>query len=139
MNGRTINFPTNDNIINSQHNEITQIQKVFNNNKNNNRYDSEFLKNLIKFFLFKQELTKPIKLQINKLYKSFLVINKVIEKLKDIYNLNGIISILYNCNLLTGINFQNCEQNFPQISSFLNQNYPNYINEIKNHETTGMI
>ena len=127
LNGRTINFPTNDNIINSQHNEITQIPKVFNNNENNNRYDSEFLKHLIKFFFFKQELTKPINLQINKLYKSFLVNNKVIEKLKDIYNLNGIISILYNCNLLTGINFQNCEQSFPQISSFLNQNYPNYI------------
>ena len=49
-NGETISFPTDNNIINSHNNEIIPIQKDFNNNDNNNMYNSELIKHLINFF-----------------------------------------------------------------------------------------
>ena len=78
MDGTKINFQTNNNIINFKNNEITNIQKSFNNNENNDILNSEILKHLIRHFFFKKELKKPAILSSNNLYQAFLIENNLI-------------------------------------------------------------
>ena len=61
------------------------------------------------------------------------------NKLNELYKLKDIITYLNNYQILAGINYQNCDNNFPKISKFLNENQINYINIIKKNEEDGLI
>ena len=66
--------------------------------------------------------------------QAYIVNKEIINKLKHIYNTNGVISYLNNNQQLNEINYQNFNDKYPKISEYLNQNKTNYINQIKKNE-----
>ena len=83
----------------------------------------------------------PLKINFNKVnrinFNQAYILQKVLlNKLKQIYSINEAISYLNNNQQLNDINYNNFEENYPNISIFLNQNQLNYINNIKQIENT---
>ena len=106
----------------------------------NNSYNSEILKNLIRFPFFKKELKLPKNKPTKDLNVAYLVKKEVIEKLKKLYGLKNLIDILSKNNVLSDdIDYQNCDMNYPKISEYLNRAYSKYINTIKRYESQGII
>ena len=106
----------------------------------NNSYNSELLKNLIRFPFFKKELILPKKNSTKDLNFAYLVKKEVIEKLKKIYDLKQLIYILGKNNVINDdIDYQNCDTYYSKISEYLNRDYSKYINTIKRYESQGII
>ena len=128
-----LNFNKNGNsIINKNKNEINsffvnEISDIRDLNDNKKEYFSEI----------KARTQIPLKLKnYSKIsFTQAYIINKeIINKLKQNYNLNGVISYLNNNQQLNEINYQNFNENYSKISEFLNENQTNYINSIKQNE-----
>ena len=127
-------FQTNNNIINANNNSNN-----LNNNQNHYVYNSEFLKHLLKFPFFKNDLITQKNFSQNILIKAFLLKKAIIDKLKIIFNLKGIFTFLNNNGLFTNINYENFDINYSGISKILDNNQAQYINSIKKYDTPGNI
>ena len=134
---KSFSFIANNNVIKKANNNGLQNQININNIEQKNSYNSEYLKHLIRYSFFKSELKSPISLTKQNMYKAYLVKNEILNELKKIYNLKGLINILKNNNILNGINYKTCDSNYSGISKFLNEKTIRYINEIKQIEQTG--
>ena len=140
-NGNPLSFKTNNNIIELKpiipaENQTTQVQ----NQNNIVKYDSELLKNLIRFPFFKKELKLPKTIPTKVLNLAYLVKKEAIEKLKKYYDLKELIEILSKNNVLNdNIDYQNSDANYPKISEYLNRGQAKYINTIKRYESQGTI
>ena len=99
-----------------------------NNNQEKSIYNSEFLKHLLRFAYLKGEIFSKSNRFKNNLNQAYIINSALMNKLKELYNLKDIITYLNNYQILAGINYQNCDNNFPKISKFLNENQINYIN-----------
>ena len=137
--GNTLIFNTNNNIINFHNLNIVPIPTNLNNIQRNDIYKSQFLKHLIRFPLFKKELTPPYVSNNKQLNQVYLIKKEIINKLKELYGLKKLYDILGDNRLLDGINYRNCDDYYDKISQFLNVNRNNYINETKKKETSGAI
>ena len=128
--------------ITSQNIPIISFQT--NNNKikniiNNNDYNSEFLKYLIKYVFFKKEFNIPTKLFKKNLTEAYIINSKAINKLKKAYDLNNLLLILDKNQILKGITLLNCDENYSKILRYINKYQINYINSIKKIEVEGTI
>jgi len=138
--GKSFPFPANNNVIKkANNNNGLQDQININNIEQKNSYNSEYLKHLIRYTFFKSELKSPISLTKQKIYKAYLVKNEILNELKKIYNLKGLVDTLKNNNILNGINYKICDSYYSKISKFLNEKTIQYISEIKQIEQTGKI
>ena len=138
-NGKSLSFKTNNNIINQgqyipAESKTPQIQ----NQNIQEKYDSELLKNLIRFPFFKKELKLPKNKLIKVLNIAYLVKKEVIENLIELYELKETINILDNNNLLNGVEYDNYDIKYPNIIGFLNKKKIDYINKIKGYESQGI-
>ncbi len=104
-----------------------------------NECNSNMLRNLIKFELYKMKLNELRKSRQNEDFSAYLINKEVINKLKQKYKLKEIISFLFESKQLEGITYENANQSFPKISKFLYENKPEYINSLKDLEMSGGI
>ena len=70
-------------------------------------------------------------IQIINFNEAYIIKNEIINKLSQIYNRNEVLAYLNSNHQLNGINYNNFDQNFNEISKYLNENQINYINSIK--------
>ena len=103
-------------------------------NQNYFPYNSQFLKHLIRFPYFKNELISNN--NSSQIYIGYLIKNEILEKFKEKYVLKKLLDILKENKLLDGINYQNCDSNYPNIIKFLNEKNNTYLNDIKKIENT---
>ena len=122
-NGKELKFKTNSNII-------------FNHNFR--RYYSENLKHLIRIIYLKRELIQP-NLKFKSMKSAYLINKQIIDKFRQIYNIDELFGILENKNLLNGITYKNCDNNYRKIYDLLNEEYYNFIEEISKKEKIGTI
>ena len=102
----------------------------------NQLYNSHYLRHLIRFPFFKNELiSKNNPYQIKEAY---LIKSNIIMKFKEKYALKEIFNILQENKILDGINYYNCDSNYPKIIQFLNDNKTRYFIEMKKIETSGL-
>ena len=83
---------------------------------------------------------EPLEININNFTKiifnsAYIVKKGIINKLNEIYSTNEVIKYLNNNQQLNGINYNNLNNNYVNISNYLNQNQKNYISEIKQIES----
>jgi len=114
------------------------IQINPNNIPTNNSYQSEFLKHLIRFPFFKRELKASNYSSQKNLNKAHIINKEIIKNLKQNYDLKKVINESLN-HLSNNVNYGNADQYYPLISKFLNEKNIEYINQIKQLETTGTI
>ena len=136
---KTININTiNESIINPNESQMTfkgifnssfgnsnetQTQITtnnFNTSLNNNNFHEKLLKYLIKFLYFKKEFKSQENQYQQKLVKAYLINKKIINKLKNIYNLDDIIPSLDD-KILKGITYRNFEENYYKIKDYLSE------------------
>ena len=117
---------------NSNQNLINQ-----NNNINGNIYHSPVLNHLIRTLYFKNEFIEKETFPTS-IVQAFLIKKEIFSKLKKIYNLEGIIIYFNRFQLLNGLSYNNFEQNYTRLSTFLNQNEKKYINDIQKYEMSAM-
>ena len=120
-------FTANNNVILNENSHMENI------------YNSELLKNLIKFGFLKKELHSPNCFLQNQIYQVNIVKRVIIDKLVQIYKLKNILSILDYDKILSGMTYQNFEENYYKISNYLNKHQKSYIQSVKNLETQGKI
>ena len=133
-------FHTNNNIIQIGHDFINEKAKInINNNINNEIYDSEILKNLLRHYYFKEELKSSDNSNIIKKKEAYIVKFDILNKLQREYNIMEIYNFLHNNGLLDGISYDNFNNNYPKICKYLNQNMNKKIKQIKTIETSGSI
>ena len=108
----------------------TQVNTNNLSNNQDNNYHSSLFKHLIRFVYFKREFNLLNNSFQNKLHEGYLINAKIINKLKQKYNINDIIPNLDN-NILEGITYKNVDNNFYKISEFLEDcgNSTSYIFE----------
>ena len=100
---------------------------------NNQPYNSQLLKHLIRFPYFKNELvSKNNPSQIN---QGYIIKKDIIKTLKEKYALKEIYNILQDNKILDGINYHNCDSNYQNIIQFLNDNNDGLLNGIKRIES----
>ena len=128
-----ISFQTNNNVIINKGNNISlnNVQMNHINAQEKNIYDSEFLKHILRNIYLKKELFSQNNIFQNKINQAYIINSSLINKLKQIYNLKDIIAYLDNNQLLSGLTYNNFDDNYPRISKFLNEKQTNYINIIK--------
>ena len=104
--------------------------------KNNNisQYESQLLKHLIRFPFFKNELKTAN--NSSQIYKGYLVKSEIIKIFKEKYDLKKIFNTLVDNKLFDGINYNNCDFNYPKIIYFLNENNNTYLKGIKEIESS---
>ena len=100
-------------------------------NKNVKIYDSEYLKHLIRNIYFINEIQSTNYIFKNKFTRGFIINKKIISMLNEKFKLKEIKAIIDKNFSLEKISYQNFDEQFHKISQFLNQNLPNYINNIK--------
>ena len=139
MNNKSKNKKVNNN--NKEKNTNKESLMTVTPSKNNQeKYDSELLKHLIRFPFFKKELKLPKTIPTKDLNVGYLVKKEAIEKLKKYYDLKELIEILSKNNVLNdNIDYQNCDANYPKISEYLNRDQAKYINTIERYESQGII
>ena len=81
----------------------------------------------------------PLKIKVNNIniinfHQAYIVPKGVLNKLNEIYSINEAISYLNDNQQLNSINYNNFDENYQNISIFLNKNQLNYINNIKQNE-----
>ena len=81
----------------------------------------------------------PLKIKVNNIniinfHQAYIVPKGVLNKLNQIYSINEAISYLNDNQQLNSINYNNFDENYQNISIFLNKNQLNYINNIKQNE-----
>ena len=119
---------------------IIPTQSIPNTKKNNissndnSPYNSQLLKHLIRYPLFKLGLISNK--NSSKIYKGYIIKNDIIKTIKEKYALKKLYDYLDKNNILKGINYQNCDSNFPNIIKFLNEKNNAYLNAIKKIEKT---
>ena len=133
-NSNIIIINKNNEVRNYYNKGISQI-----NIKKNNIYESQYLKHLIRFPFFKKELISNNNFVDNNINIGYLLKSDIITKLKQFYSLKQIFDIFVEKNLFKGINYYNCDNNYSNISKYLNENQINYINIIKSNEINGKI
>ena len=125
-------FPTQNNIIQFGHN-------IINSNDNNNTYNSEILKHLLRFYYFKEEFKTDNDLKKIKKNEAYIIKSDVLNKLQRKYNIKEIYKFLYDYGQLNGITYHNFNLNYPTIWKYLNQTQNIYVQQIKALETSGLI
>ena len=138
-----LSFQTNSNVIfNSATNYSgnNSIPKQISPNiiPTNTLYQSEFLMHLIRLPFFKKELKASSYSAQNNLNKAYIINKEIINNLKQNYELKKVINQFLN-HILNNVNYRNAVQYYPQISKILNEKNFEYINNIKQLETTGAI
>ena len=100
---------------------------------NNQTYNSQLLKHLIRFPYFKNELvSKNNPSQIN---QGYIIKKDIIKTLKEKYALKEIYNILQDNKILDGINYHNCDSNYQKVIQFLYKNINLFLNGIKRIES----
>ena len=112
----------------------TNNNKIKNIITNNNEYNSEFLKHLIKYAFLKKELNLPTKLFQKNFSEGYIINSKAINKLKKAYDLDYLILNLDKNQILNGITLLNYDENYSKILSYINFFQINFINSIKKIE-----
>ena len=138
-----LSFQTNSNIIFNKpvnNSNITSIPAQTNPNiiQTNNIYQSEFLKHLIRLPIFNKEIKASSYSQQKILKKAYIINNEIITILKQKYDLKKVVNKDLN-NFLININYSNIDQYYPEICKILHEKNIEYINSIKQLETTGAI
>ena len=101
---------------------------------NNQPYNSQLLKHLIRFPFFKNELvSKNNPSQIN---QGYIIKKDIIKTLKEKHALKELYNILQENTILQGINYHNCDSNYQNIIQFLYKNNNGYLNGIKRIESS---
>ena len=138
-------FLTNNNIVskvklnNNNNSQNSQKSPDLNNNKGIGIKTYDLLYYLIKFPLFKTELTKFINQNTNNPFKVYLIKREIKEKMKQLVFLNELFDILEKHNLLNGINYHNFDLGYPNIYNYLKVNQIQYMNNISRYEAPGSI
>jgi len=140
--GTFLNYPIKEFIIRYQNNiqDINALESSNNSNlshKDNNKYESKILKNLIKTLYLKKELS--LQTGSPKIYNGFIVKNEIINKLKEYYSLKDIIHFLDRNRILDGVNYQNFHSKYPIIENYLNIYQAKYMSLIKQNEKDNKI
>ena len=102
-----------------------------------NKYNSEVLKNLIKFLCFKRDILS--KNNSSNIFEGYIVKSEIINILKQWYNIKEIINFLNYYNKLNEINYQNFDLYYPEINDYLNIHQSNYMKSIKQIEVQNKI
>ena len=115
-------------INNNRKNKLTIL------NNNQQYYNSECLKHLIRFPLFKINL----KFSNNSLNEAYLLNRKIKVALIEFYRLKEIFNILERNKIINdNIKYQDCDKYYPKISKYLKENQISYITDMKQFETGG--
>ena len=139
-NGQTLPFKANGNILYNLYITTSTNQTGKPSiTQTNQRYRSDILQHLIRFYFFKKELIS----QTNNSQNGFCLVNvinsQIIKKFKDIYHLKEIYEFIDNNIRLKGITYQNCDNNYSLIleeiykTAFLNND------QIRQYENKGGI
>ena len=99
------------------------VPKVFKEGKHKPKpmftnFHVSLFKHLVRFHYLKKELNSNNNSFKNKMKDAYLLNAKVLNKLKQFYNINDIISNLDN-KKLNGISYNNFEDNFYRITAYL--------------------
>jgi len=116
-------FETNNNIIIN----INQPLK-------HTEYNSEYIKQLLKYAFFKKDLHSQYNLYKTFICQAYIINSEIINKLKQIFKLKELIINLENNQILAGITYQNFDANYSRILKYINNFQINYINSIKKYE-----
>ena len=103
------------------------------------KYFSQNLKHLIRYPYFQRELTLLTYSSQNNIRPAYLINNQIIKKFKQIYDLKNLFNVLESERLLDGITYQNCNDNYFKINTFLNINKIDYIKHLQKFEIPGGI
>ena len=141
LDNKSLSFPTSNNIISfentspNNNNNINVLQKPVETSQilPQSIYNSEYLRHLIRYPLFKNELLSDTSQKLDSSI-AYLVNKEVINKIKNLYNLKEIFNFIENEGLLKEISYKNFDMNYPKICDYLNKNRSDYINRIKQLE-----
>ena len=133
---KKVPFKTNNNIICIQNtNGTPNVDTQGNIKKKNLIYISFNLKHLIRYHYFKRELTEYSNSSPSNNFRiAYLINNQVINKFKEIYQLQRIFNDFDKHKLLDGFSYKNSDANYEKLNEFLNNNNNEYVKYLQKSE-----